>query len=314
MSKKSLSERVGLNAVERIFLEEFEWFFREKPILDWGIDAEVEVVEDSKPTGKLIALQIKSGSSYFKKKGSDYVYYGEMRHLEYWSQHCLPVYIILHDEDTGLTLWQKIDRPLCEEHKKGWSIKIPATNVLNKDAKPFIEAGLPENEEGARRLRFALDIDLMEKIGDGPVTIIWQDWVNKGLGLRNPKIYLGDYDRTFDDREPDMEFPMCWIPGHDVGFVMSLLMPWLEYIYGEEVESDAEVEEHVLLGKLTGAAKGYLAAERFFKNGPDQKTPELPRRGFGDDPEDEDLIRERQEWWENMRDVDVSKEPIDDTF
>ena len=35
---------------------------------DLGIDAMIEIIKDEKPTGKLIATQIKSGKSYFNKK------------------------------------------------------------------------------------------------------------------------------------------------------------------------------------------------------------------------------------------------------
>ena len=48
------TERKGINAVEKIFLDEFGWLFREQPVSDYGIDAQVEVVENNKPTGKLI--------------------------------------------------------------------------------------------------------------------------------------------------------------------------------------------------------------------------------------------------------------------
>ena len=58
-----LTERVGVNAVEAIFLNELNWAFREQTVSDYGIDAQVEVMEDGKPTGKLIALQIKSGEA-----------------------------------------------------------------------------------------------------------------------------------------------------------------------------------------------------------------------------------------------------------
>src|SRR5262249_4360686 len=59
------TERKGINAVEKIFLHEFSWLFREQPVSDYGIDAQVEVVENNKPTGKLIALQIKTGSRWY---------------------------------------------------------------------------------------------------------------------------------------------------------------------------------------------------------------------------------------------------------
>ena len=66
-----------MNAVEAIFLS-MKWLFRRQLESDFGIDAQVEVVdEEGKPTGQLVALQIKSGPSYFKKRGDDYVFRGK---------------------------------------------------------------------------------------------------------------------------------------------------------------------------------------------------------------------------------------------
>jgi hypothetical protein len=45
------TERVGVNAVEAIFLG-FKWTFRPQVISDYGIDAQVEVWEHEKFTGK----------------------------------------------------------------------------------------------------------------------------------------------------------------------------------------------------------------------------------------------------------------------
>ena len=107
-----LIERRGLNAIEAVFISDFSWAFREQTVSDFGIDAQAEIFEAGKATGKLIALQIKTGASYFRKHGDDYVFYGEQRHLDYWLNHSLPVFLILHDPDRNLTLWQKIER-LC---------------------------------------------------------------------------------------------------------------------------------------------------------------------------------------------------------
>jgi Domain of unknown function (DUF4365) len=151
------TERVGVNAVESIFLNDFKWAFREQTVSDYGIDAIIESFDDDdKPTGRLAALQIKTGASYFEKKGNDYIFRGERRHLEYWTNHSLPVFIVLHNPENGITLWQKIERRLVTETEKGWSISIPPTNVLDKDAKRFFEAGIAREDEATRRFQFAV--------------------------------------------------------------------------------------------------------------------------------------------------------------
>src|SRR5882724_7515182 len=108
------TERVGVNAIEAIFLKEFDWAFREQSVSDYGIDAIVEEKVDGQPTGKLVALQIKSGASYFKKRRGNYVFHGELRHLNYWTSHSLPVFLILYNPEDGSAVWQRIDRHLAQ--------------------------------------------------------------------------------------------------------------------------------------------------------------------------------------------------------
>jgi len=78
------TERAGVYAVAKIVHEELRWIFREIKE-DVGIDAHVEVVADGVATGKLIAVQIKSGASYFARQDAiGFVFRGELKHLDYW--------------------------------------------------------------------------------------------------------------------------------------------------------------------------------------------------------------------------------------
>lgn len=83
MKRYSTTERIGINTVENIVLHELGWIFREQPIVDMGIDAHVERVDEGDPTGKLIALQVKTGASHFHESGDTYFYYGTFTHLNY---------------------------------------------------------------------------------------------------------------------------------------------------------------------------------------------------------------------------------------
>ncbi len=104
------TERIGINKTEEIILKEFGWIFREQPVVDMGIDAQVETINNGKPSGKLIALQIKTGESHFKKKNDGLIYYGSLEHLEYWLNHSLPVFIIAHLPTRNETYWVSIQR------------------------------------------------------------------------------------------------------------------------------------------------------------------------------------------------------------
>lgn len=62
-------ERQGVNAVEKLVINDFDWIFRDQPSVDVGVDALVEQVLDGNPTGQILALQIKSAEEIFTAQG-----------------------------------------------------------------------------------------------------------------------------------------------------------------------------------------------------------------------------------------------------
>ncbi|WP_424632135.1 DUF4365 domain-containing protein [Bradyrhizobium sp. SYSU BS000235] len=218
-------DREGVNAVEGIFLRELKWIFREQPISDWGIDAHVEVTNRDEPIGRLLALQIKSGKSVFRKRGETYVFYGEERHLRHWRSHSLPVAIILHDPDRGLTLWQRVEEDQVKYGKRGrWSIEIPPTQILNAQAAEGLEKGVSD-VTAFRRLRLTFDLPLMREFASKEeVYFSIEEWVNKSLGFRDVSIYFSA--DNMDDSEAD-HLISAWYPTHSIGEYMANVWPWL---------------------------------------------------------------------------------------
>jgi hypothetical protein len=135
-------ERVGIYSVANIFSKDFGWVFREQPINDFGIDGHVEIttkgpnLRDLIPTGKLIAVQIKSGKSFFKEfKNECFVFRGSIKHLEYWLNQTLPIILILYNVETKSAYWQEIDGSKVTYTKKAFKINIPKVNLLNWKSK-----------------------------------------------------------------------------------------------------------------------------------------------------------------------------------
>lgn len=132
MNKIDLTERIGVHKVALIFLEKFGWIEREQTITDVGIDMQVEIVENSEPTGQLLALQIKSGESYFKEeKDNNVIFRGQKKHLDYWTNYSLPVFIILHNPATNKTYWQRVIPTKTKKTEKGWKIAVPYDQPLS---------------------------------------------------------------------------------------------------------------------------------------------------------------------------------------
>lgn len=129
------TERIGVNATESIFIREFDWIFREQPIVDVGIDALIEESKNGNPTGKFIALQIKSGKGNFSVSEKRLTYYISNIHYNYWLNFDIPVLLIAHIPETNKTYWIEISEQNIKRTKKKWKIEIPTKNQLNSFAK-----------------------------------------------------------------------------------------------------------------------------------------------------------------------------------
>lgn len=131
VSKNSRIDRIGVQTVGDQF-ERAGYIFREQAISDYGIDAHVELVDNGDATGKLIAIQIKSGPSWFtKEKSEGFTYNGDSEHLTYWLEHSLPVLIVLCDTEKSQCFWQAITPENVIYTKKAWKIIVPKIQKIN---------------------------------------------------------------------------------------------------------------------------------------------------------------------------------------
>lgn len=130
----STTDRLGVNAVERQILA-FGWIFREQPVADHGIDAEVEICDDGSPTGKLLKLQIKSGDSWFRERIPLGIVYRETTaRVEYWRDYSIPVLLVLYNPDSDLILWQHVNARTIEPTGRACKLVIPNEQTLSLPA------------------------------------------------------------------------------------------------------------------------------------------------------------------------------------
>tara|TARA_R110001592_G_scaffold88299_11_gene260073 strand:+ start:2538 stop:3566 length:1029 start_codon:yes stop_codon:yes gene_type:complete len=129
------TERLGVNETESIVLKEFNWIFRDQPIVDVGIDAIIEECLDDEPTGKLLALQIKSGESIFHISEKNITYYISRIHYNYWLNLNIPIILVAHFPQERNTYWQEITKSKIKKTKKQWKLDIPKNQKFNSKAK-----------------------------------------------------------------------------------------------------------------------------------------------------------------------------------
>ncbi len=140
-------DRIGVNETERIFISEFNWIFREQSIVDVGIDALVEQSENGNPTGKFIALQIKSGKGNFHISKNKITYYLSNIHYNYWLNFDIPVILVAHIPELNETFWEEITERKIKKANKKWKLEIPANNKLNIKAKSHLTKILSSSDK-----------------------------------------------------------------------------------------------------------------------------------------------------------------------
>ncbi|MBS2026228.1 MAG: DUF4365 domain-containing protein [Deltaproteobacteria bacterium] len=132
--------------------------WREQPIADFGIDGHIELVDESgRPTGQLVGVQVKSGSSYFTTSDSSTVaFYASREHWAYWSTHALPVVVVLHNPESKETIWQWATPESAVDTGKMRRIDVPRHQTLDSRHCGSLKNRGPLGSAAARRQRFAL--------------------------------------------------------------------------------------------------------------------------------------------------------------
>lgn len=227
----SSTERIGVNATEALVVKELGWIFREQPIADMGIDAHIESVEEGNPTGGLIGVQIKTGSSHFTDNSDGLIYYGSNTHLEYWQNHSLPVILVAHLPETNATYWVHVCKENVEITKKNWKISIPKTQSLDKKSEEKLKSILEGTESEKKQRALSLDKPLMKKLeGGGQLFVYTEEWHNKSLGRGPIKIIYRDAD---GNETPEKEWH-AWYTGYSLEELIQHYFPWADIYIDEE--------------------------------------------------------------------------------
>lgn len=125
-------ERIGLHQVA-LLLTQLGFIFRESSNSDVGIDGQIEYVNNAgEATGKIIAVQIKSGDSYLynsKADSKNWTFYPDEKHQYYWEQFPIPVILFVHCPTEDKVYFTDV-RHYLKVNGIGL-IKIPKENVLN---------------------------------------------------------------------------------------------------------------------------------------------------------------------------------------
>ena len=105
--KTNVTSKVGLNFVKGIVEEAGSLFHKIEQENDLGIDGIIEFIKDEIPTNKSIAIQIKSGKSYFNLQNTESLIPVD-GHYDYWNNYPLPLYGLVYSNELKKGFWVNI--------------------------------------------------------------------------------------------------------------------------------------------------------------------------------------------------------------
>jgi len=127
-------------------------FWRPTPSHDIGVDGQIEFLDqeiDNSSTGKIVAVQVKAGPSYFKAESNDHFkYYPSSKHRRYWSSLNIPIILVLHNPDTDTTIFTNV-KPQLES---GEAIKVSKICTLSASSRTDILSICDDMEDPRRVL------------------------------------------------------------------------------------------------------------------------------------------------------------------
>lgn len=130
----------GVSYIQYFFAERIGWTLRNRYPIDIGIDADVEQKKDGIYTGKHIALQIKSGTSYLKvKQNGKITFIIDDWHFKYWLSSDRPVIILFFDPKSKNIYWEQVKESYISQTKKNHKIEINTQNILSEKSIPELE-------------------------------------------------------------------------------------------------------------------------------------------------------------------------------
>lgn len=221
--------------------EKLGFAFREQYISDYGVDAIIEPRGTDYLTGKLIAVQIKTGDSYFKEANEEYVVFrDEIKHYNYWLNHSLPVIIVLYSLSTDECIWEIFNEQTAKKCKEGWKINIPRNKILQNSKKQLqnIANNLSDYQRRWNSLVVAKDW-MLETIKHGECILEVEEWINKssGRGSFTLKVEESGTEKILYEREL-MGFGI-----RKYEEVIQDLFPWADIEIDEEFY-DENMEEY----------------------------------------------------------------------
>lgn len=140
-TRSAVTAKEGINFVRCAVESGGSLFIKIEQENDLGIDALIEFIKDERPLNKQIAIQIKSGASYYTYEANECAF-PVGGHREYWSRHPLPVFGLVYVPALRSAYWVDLKRYL-KANPSATTIRFPATEANQFNTVAFPKLFLP---------------------------------------------------------------------------------------------------------------------------------------------------------------------------
>lgn len=239
----SFTEREGVHYCGLI-AERNKWLFREQPVNDIGIDAHMELTESTGESKQLLALQIKSGESWFNEQKDECVIFRDIneRQYNYWTKNSLPCIVVLYNPEDKMCIWQELTTETIQRtlggKGKSFFVQVPKSQVFLdalSNEKLLFFTNLPQH---ITNYNFLLSQKkFMEILQDGgEIKLHSTEWVNKSSGRGETELIV-DVGNSIEK----YAYPY-WFPFTPYTEVFPRLFPWADFSADEDFFEESDIE------------------------------------------------------------------------
>lgn len=139
--RSAVTSKEGINFVRSVVESAGSLFLKIEQENDLGIDALVEFTRNERPVNRQIAVQIKSGASYYNPEKEECAFPVE-GHRSYWSSHPLPVFGIVYVPSEKAAFWLDLKWYL-NAHSQATTVRFPATHANRLATDSFATLFMP---------------------------------------------------------------------------------------------------------------------------------------------------------------------------
>lgn len=236
------------NAIERVGIyqcgtraEEWGWLFREQPVNDIGIDAHIEYVVNGEPC-QLLALQIKSGPSWFLRVSNGCVVFYDIspRQYLYWTRNALPCVLVLYNPETKECIWQELSADTIKKVGKGYRVDVPLSQAFLDESSHELLLNLKNLPRHMLNYNFLQSQKYFMQVIEcgGVVKLHAKEWVNKTSGRGSIRLLV---DEDADGSSREYVYPY-WFPFTSYSDVFRRLFPWADFEVDHDFYEDDDLE------------------------------------------------------------------------